>query len=100
MSFFILTFLAALGESGLLKQLANGPATFSAIAEFCGARDQGREALEAWLQMGVRLHLLTLGSSGYSLRGLSRKISKPGIVAALAMAQEVAVLHYKLIAGS
>jgi len=99
-SFYKLTYLAALGESGLLKQLANGPATFSAIAEFCGARDHGREALEAWLQMGVRLQLLTLGSSGYTLKGLARTLAKPGNDAALAMAQEVADLHYKLIAGT
>ena len=99
-SFYRLTWLAAAGEAGLLTRLAAGPATLDSLAEFLGARGQGREALEAWLQMGVRLRLLRLGRSGYSLSGLAETLARPENDPALAMAEEVAGLHHKLIAGT
>ncbi|HEY2859663.1 MAG TPA: class I SAM-dependent methyltransferase [Terracidiphilus sp.] len=99
-AFYTLTFLAAAGEAGLLARLAGGPARFDELAEFCGARGQGREALEAWLQMGVRLRLLSLTPRGYELRGLARTLARPENDAALAMAEEVGGLHHKLIAGT
>jgi 4-hydroxy-2,2'-bipyrrole-5-carbaldehyde O-methyltransferase len=98
--FYKLTYVAAAGEAGLLERLAGGPATFDSLAEFCAARGQGREALEAWLQMGVRLRLLRLEERGYSLRGLAKVLARPENDAALAMAEEVAGLHHKLIAGT
>ena len=98
--FYKLTFLAAAGESGLLERLATGPATFDALAEFYSATGQGREALEAWLQIGVRLRLLQLGPAGYALRGLAETLARPENDPALAMVQEVAGLHHKLIAGT
>lgn len=99
-SFYKLTYLAAAGEAGLLHRLATGPATLGALAEFCGANGQGKEALEAWLQMGVRLSLLSLGPRGYALRGLAKALALPENDAALAMVEEVAGLHHKLIAGT
>lgn len=96
-SFYKLTYLAAAGEAGLLQRLASEPATFDALAEFCAARGQGREALEAWLQMGLRLQLLRLGPSGYTLRGLARVLARPQNDAALAMVEEVGGLHHKLL---
>jgi SAM-dependent methyltransferase len=96
-SFYKLTYLAAAGEAGLLKRLAAGPATLDSLAEFCGAGDQGREALEAWLQMGVRLRLLSMGAQGYTLRGLASALALPENDPALAMVEEVAGLHHKLI---
>lgn len=97
-SFYRLTFLAAAGEAGLLQKLAAGPATFDALAEFCGVSGQGRDALEAWLQLGLRLRLLRLGSGGYELRGLGHALARPENDPALALAEEVAGLHHKLIA--
>jgi hypothetical protein len=41
--------------------------TFDSLAEFCAADYQFREALKAWLQMGVHLRLLSLGPRGYAL---------------------------------
>lgn len=99
-TFYKLTFVAAAGESGLLNLLATGPATIDSLAEHFAARAQGREALEAWLQMGVRLRLLSLGPQGYSLRGLAKSLALPENDAALAMVEEVADLHHKLIAGT
>jgi len=97
-SFYKVTWLAAAGEAGLLKRLADGPATFDALAEFCAAKGQGREALEAWLQMGVRMKLLKLEPNGYALQGLAVKLAQPKNDAALAFAEEVAGLHHKLLA--
>ena len=99
-SFYKLTYLAAAGEAGLLSRLASGPATLDSLAEFYAANDRGREALEAWLQFGVRLRLLSLGVQGYSLRGLARKLAQPKNDPVLAMAQEVVELHHKLITGT
>ena len=96
-SFYRLTWLGAAADSGLLSRFATGPATFDSLIESCAATGQGREALEAWLQMGLRLKLLHLGSSGYTLRGLASKLARPENDAALAMVQEVAGLHHKLI---
>lgn len=99
-SFYRLTYLGAAGDAGLLSRLVNGPATLEALVEFYAADGQGREALEAWLQMGIRLRLLSLGPEGYALRGLAATLARPENDAALAMAQEVAGLHHKLIAGT
>lgn len=98
--FYKLTYVAAAGEAGLLALLGAGAATFDELAAFCGAEGQGREALEAWLQMGVRLRLLRLVAGGYELRGLARTLARPQNDAVLAMAEEVAGLHHKLIAGT
>jgi 4-hydroxy-2,2'-bipyrrole-5-carbaldehyde O-methyltransferase len=99
-SFYKLTYVAAAGEAGLLNRLATGPAGFDSLAEFFAARGQGREALEAWLQMGVRLKLLRLDSLGYELRGLAKDLARPENDAALALVEEVAGLHHKLITGT
>jgi 4-hydroxy-2,2'-bipyrrole-5-carbaldehyde O-methyltransferase len=95
--FYRLTWLAAAGEAGLLGRLAAGPATFDSLAEFCGAGGEGREALLAWLQLGVRLRLLSLGPRGYELRGQAKALARPENDAALAMVEEVAGLHHKLL---
>lgn len=99
-SFYKLTFLAAAAEAGLLHRLASGPASFDSLAQTYAATGQGREALEAWLQMGVRLRLLSFGPQGYTLRGLARMLARPENDPTLAMVQEVAGLHHKLIAGT
>lgn len=96
-SFYTLTYLAAAGETGLLNRLASGPATLDSLAESYAAGGRRREALEAWLQMGVRLRLLSLGARGYELRALARKLARPENDAVLAMVEEVAGLHHKLI---
>lgn len=99
-SFYKLTYIAAAGEAGLLNLLASGPATLDSLAEFCAVRGQGREALEAWLQIGVRLRLLSLGPRGYALRALARKLARPENDPVLAMVEEVVELHHKLITAT
>jgi SAM-dependent methyltransferase len=99
-SFYKLTYLAAAGEAGLLNRLAAGPVTFDSLADFCAGGAKCREALEAWLQLGVHLRLLSMGPRGYSLRGLARTLARPENDPALAMVEEVAGLHRKLISGT
>jgi 4-hydroxy-2,2'-bipyrrole-5-carbaldehyde O-methyltransferase len=99
-SFYSLTYLAAAGEAELLKRLAAGPATFDALAEFFAVDDRGREALAAWLQLGIRLKLLTLDSNGYALCGLARTLARAENDPVLALVEEVSGLHHKLIAGT
>lgn len=99
-SFYKLTYLAAAGEAGLLNRLAAGPAAFDSLAEFYAADRRGREALEAWLQMGVRLRLFSLGPRGYELCGLARKLARPENDPVLAMVEEVVDLHHKLITAT
>jgi len=96
-SFYRLTYLAAAGEAGLLNRLASGPSTLDSLADFYHANAGGREALEAWLQMGIHLRLLNLGPRGYALRGLARKLARPETDPVLAMVEEVVGLHHKLI---
>jgi SAM-dependent methyltransferase len=98
--FYKLTYLAAAGEAGLLNRLATGPATFDSLVSFFAADGQGREALEAWLQMGVGLRLLRVGPRGYALRGMARALARPENDPTLAMVEEVAGLHHKLISAT
>jgi len=99
-SFYKLTYLAAAGQARLFTRLASGPATLDSLAEFYAVKGRGREALEAWLQMGVRLRLLSLGPRGYALRALARKLARPENDAVLAMVEEVVELHHKLITAT
>jgi len=98
--FYQLTWLAAAGEAGILNRLAAGPAPLDAFSEFTAAGGQSSEALGAWLQMGVRLHLLRLGLRGYELRGLAKALAQPENDSVLALTEEVAGLHHKLIAAT
>jgi SAM-dependent methyltransferase len=98
--FYKLTYLAALKDCGLLEQLAVRPADLEALAKTYGTDAKGREALEAWLQLGMRLGLLESGSGGYALKGLARKLASPQNDAVLALVQEVAGLHHSLIANT
>lgn len=98
--FYQLTWLAAAGEAGILNRLAAGPVPLDAFAEFTAAGGQSNEALEAWLQMGVRLRLLRLGVRGYELRGLARALAQPENDSVLALTEEVVDLHHKLIAAT
>jgi SAM-dependent methyltransferase len=55
------------------------------------------DALEAWLQLGIRLNLLQLDQRGYALKGIARKLAWQENDALVALAQEVTSLHYRLI---
>lgn len=95
--FYRISYLVAARDSGLLDRLSGGPVRFEALAEAYCRDAKSREAMEAWLQLGIRLGLLNLGNQGYVLKGLAKRLALPENDATLALAQEVVGLHQKLI---
>src|SRR5271166_6325789 len=87
--FYKLVYLAAARKGGLFDVLSGGPVRFEQLAESYCKNDRAQEALEAWLQLGAR---------GYALKGLAKRLALPQNDAILALLQEAAGLHYKLIA--
>ena len=96
--FYQLNFLAGAKEGGLFELLLDAPKTFEQLAAVYCKDDKAREALQAWLTLGVRLNYLQVGSTGYALKGLAKKLALPQNDASLALLQEAAELHSKLIA--
>jgi 4-hydroxy-2,2'-bipyrrole-5-carbaldehyde O-methyltransferase len=95
--FYKLTYLAGAKSSGLLGQLAGRSLTFDELARTYATNSKSREALDAWLQLGLRMNLLNLKNQRYQLKGLALKLAEPQNDAALALLQEVATLHHKLM---
>jgi 4-hydroxy-2,2'-bipyrrole-5-carbaldehyde O-methyltransferase len=95
--FYQLNYLVAAKECGLFALLLDAPKGFEQLAEVYCTDDKAREALEAWLGLGVRLGYLGLDPRGYALKGLAKKLALPQNDAALALLQEAAGLHSKLI---
>jgi len=95
--FYQLNYLVAAKECGLFELLLDAPKAFEQLAEVYCREDKAREALEAWLGLGVQLGYLKVDTRGYALRGLAKKLALPQNDAALALLQEAAGLHAKLI---
>jgi SAM-dependent methyltransferase len=95
--FYKLVYLVAASEAGLFELLRDVPVGFEQLAGIYCRDAKAREAFEAWLQLGIRLGLLELGARGFELKGLARKVALPKNDSFLALLQEVAGLHYKLI---
>ncbi len=98
--FYQLNYLAAAKECGLLELLIEAAKSFEQLAEIYCRDEKAREALEAWLSLGVRLGYLQLEARGYALKGLAKKLALPENDAALALLQEAAGLHAKLISDT
>lgn len=95
--FYKLSYLGALKSSGLMDRLSGKPAPFESLAPIHAPSAKASEALRAWLQLGCRLGLLTHDERGYELKGLAKKLALPENDATLALVQEVATLHHRLI---
>ena len=95
--FYQLNYLVAAKECGLFELLLDVPKSLEQLAEVYCTNDKAREALEAWLSLGLQLGYLGLGTRGYTLKGLAKKLALPQNDAALALLQEAAGLHSKLI---
>ena len=67
------------------------------VLDFPLLTENPREGLAAWLQMGCRLGLLGSSGRGYELEGLAKTLALPRNDATLALLQEVAGLHHRLI---
>jgi 4-hydroxy-2,2'-bipyrrole-5-carbaldehyde O-methyltransferase len=96
-SFYKLCFIASAKTHGILEQLSDKPLSFEQLAKCYCRRAEMDDALEAWLQLGVRLKLLRCDNKKYSLTGLAKKLSLNHNDALIAFAQEVTILHYNLI---
>jgi SAM-dependent methyltransferase len=95
--FYKISYLAGAKKCGLLDILSKSPLTFDDLAKAYCQDAKASEALHAWLQLGIRLGFLSLKNNSYSLKGLALEMSFPENDATLALAQEVATLHHKLI---
>ncbi len=96
--FFRLIWLAAAFRAGLLARLHRGSLRFEELAaEFTRDAADG-DWLRAWLAMGVRIGELKLEAGRYSLRGfLARSFADPKHDAVIAILEEVATLHHRLV---
>src|SRR5260221_12662328 len=68
--FYKLVYLAAARKGGLFDVLSGGPMRFEQLAETYCKNDRAQEALEAWLDLGIRLGYLEFGGRGYASKGL------------------------------
>ncbi len=92
-----LCYLASAGKNGVLAALSGHPMPFELLArDFCKDED-GRDALQAWLDLGVHLGELKLAKEGYAVCGYSKKLVRPENDSLLAMIEEVVALHCPLI---
>lgn len=96
--YYRVCFLAAAVESGLLRRLADGPATLEQLADERVGDAGLRDGLEAWLDLGSALGLLRRGPAGYALRGrLPRALAEADRDAAAALFEEAGTLDHRWI---
>ncbi len=101
--FYRACYVASLADNGMLGVLASAVVPFEELAaRFCPNNDQSeRDALDAWLSLGVSLKELSVTARGYSLRGrLSRQLSRPENDAALALLQSIVRHHHRFLTES
>ncbi len=95
--FYQLNYLVGAKECGLFELLEDAPKSFEQLAEVYCTDGKAREALQAWLDLGIRLGYLRSDTRRYALKGLAKKLAWPQNDAALALLQEASGLHSKLI---
>jgi SAM-dependent methyltransferase len=98
--FYKLSYLAAAKNNGFFDLLSEQPVIFEELAKTYCKDTKACEALESWLYLGIRLGFLELSTQGYALKGLAKKLALPQNDAVLALVQEVAELHHKLISDT
>ena len=97
LEFYRACWLAAALHEGLLERLAGGPHSLDSLQQALGSQ-QPPARLAAWLQIGVSLGELGLGSSGYTLKGkLARRLVQPNADAQRAILQEIVALHHNIL---
>jgi protein-L-isoaspartate O-methyltransferase len=92
------SFLAAAAKQGILRRLAAGPVPLPQLAGELASDPEAMQALEAWLQIGVKSGELQLDGQGYSLRGkLARGLAQEKNDAWAAFLEEGLSLHHHLL---
>ena len=93
-----LFFVASASSSGMLTSLASGPIALETLASKHSTNPDTQPGLKAWLQLGVQLGEVGKCPEGYYLKGfLSKQLAKPDHDEVLALIQEMAHLHQKVI---
>jgi len=95
--FYQVIWLATAKRTGVLARLAGSAMRRGEMGALHGGDATMRDAWEAWLAVGIRVGLLSFDGERYALSGLARALSKPENDATLALVEEVATLHYRLI---
>jgi SAM-dependent methyltransferase len=95
--FYQVVWLAAAKRTGIMDRLAAGPMRRGEMGALHGGDAAMREAWEAWLAVGVRVGLLSFDGERYALAAVARALSLPENDATLALVEEAATLHYRLI---
>ena len=95
--FYQLSFIAAARNSGLMEELGGEGKNLQQLGTSWGSDAKSQEAMTAWLQVGESLGLIEQAQGSFRLKGLASVLSQPENDATLALAQEVAELHHKLI---
>jgi SAM-dependent methyltransferase len=88
------SFLSAAASHGVLALLSSSPRSKVDIASALAPQMTDDAALEAWLQLGVRLGELEHTSKGYALKsGLAKRLADPRNDAVAAALEEVVRYH-------
>ena len=96
--FYQLGYITALVKHGFFDILSAEPASLEKLMDESGIAEKNGSAFRAWLQAGLRLKMLRLDEGHYQLNGLAKSLAGiPKNDALLAIIQEIATLHYKLI---
>lgn len=96
--FYRLGYIAGLVDNGYFQLLAKKPLSLHEIMSTMGIEPEQTASLQAWLQVGVRLHEISAQNGKYGLSGISKQLAKLSENDAyLAITQEVAILHHNLI---
>lgn len=99
--FYRLGYIAALADTGYFSILKENPSSLDELLAVMDIDSEHGEALKAWLQVGIRLHEISLVDGKYRLCGISKKLAAArGNDALLAITEEVALLHHSLILGT
>ncbi len=96
--FYRLMWLVSAFRAGLLARLATAPVAFPDLARDMVRDPQDHDWLRSWLELGVSVGELRRAGDCYSLGGLlSRRLAEPQNDAVVAILEEVATLHHKLL---
>ncbi len=96
--YYRVLWLGAAARTGLLTRLAEGPLPLDALVRDWSLAPSAGDALESWLEMGVRLGELERNSRGYALRGfLARGLAQTRHDALAAIVEELATLHHRVV---
>lgn len=95
--FYRACFISTGLREGIYDRLRQGPVSLEKLNEELGFK-LGPQALEAWLELGVKLGELKHQAGGYALAGrLSRKLATPFYDPQRAFLEEIVHLHHGLL---